>query len=184
VRKSVLAAGFIAGLALPLVATAQPYDRGCVEANHANRAAGTVIGGVLGAVIGSNVAGHGARTGGALVGGATGALAGNAIARSNDHPCPQGYVYEGPPPEPASYGYRGGIDSRIADLQRRLDWSSERGRISPYDYRQLSAELNGIRRQDNQLVYRDGGRLYPRDRDYLQSRLDDVSQRLADESQG
>ena len=173
------------GAALPVIAAAQP---GCVQSNRANNVAGTVVGGVIGAVIGSNVAGHGARTGGAVIGGATGALAGNAIARSNDHPCPEGYVYEGPPPEPASYGFwRGapaGIHERIDFMQQRLDASSERGWISPYDYRRLEAELNGIRRQDDQLRDRDGGRLYPQDRDYLQSRLDDMSQQLHWEARG
>jgi hypothetical protein len=184
VKKTVLLAALVAGAALPLMASAQPYDRGCVEANRANRVAGTVIGGVLGAVIGSNVAGHGARTGGAVIGGATGAVAGNAIARANNHDCPPGYVYEGQPPEPASYGPSGGIHARIDALQQRLEWSSERGRISPYQYRRLSAELSGIRRQDDQMRYRDGGRLDPQDRDYLQSRLDNLSQRLEYEARG
>jgi len=189
VKTKVLLAALVAGVALPpLMASAQPYDSGCVQSNRANNAVGTIAGGVIGAVIGSNVAGHGARTGGAVIGGATGALAGNAIARSNDHPCAEGYVYQGPPPEPASYGFwRGapaGIHERIDFMQQRLDTSSERGWISPYDYRRLSAELDGIRRQDHQLRDRDGGRLYPQDRDYLQSRLDDLSQQLHWEDRG
>jgi len=192
VKTTILLAGLVASAAIPLMASAQPYDRGCVEANRANRAAGTVIGGVLGAVIGSNVAGHGARTGGAIVGGATGAIAGNAIAGANNHPCPAGYVYEGPPPEPATYGDRYGfwygapasIGQRIDFMQRRLDYSSERGWISPYDYRRLDAQLNDIRRQDDQLRYRDGGRLYPRDREYLQGRLDELTTRFRWEANG
>ncbi|HLK26700.1 MAG TPA: glycine zipper 2TM domain-containing protein [Caulobacteraceae bacterium] len=187
-RKTVLLAGIVAGATLPIVALAQPYDPGCVESNHARHVAGTVVGGVLGAVIGSNVAGHGARTGGAIVGGATGALAGNAISHAGDHPCPAGYVYEGPPPQPAAYGFWAGapasIRERIDFLQRRLDYSSERGWISPYDYRRLEAQLNDIRRQEDQLRDRDGGHLYSADREYLQNRLDDLTQRFRWEASG
>jgi len=52
-----------------------------------------LIGGVLGAVIGSNLARGGGRTGGAIIGGTLGAVAGNALARdSGGGVCPQGYI--------------------------------------------------------------------------------------------
>jgi uncharacterized protein YcfJ len=65
----------------------------CEARKHNDRVAGTVLGGVVGALAGSAIAGHGSRAGGALIGGAVGAVAGNQIARSGDHPCPPGYVY-------------------------------------------------------------------------------------------
>ena len=65
----------------------------CIRRQEDNAAAGTIIGGVLGAVIGSNIAGGRSRGAGAVVGGALGAVAGNALARdSNGGQCPQGYV--------------------------------------------------------------------------------------------
>jgi hypothetical protein len=182
VRNALLLAGIVAGAALPVMASAQPYDRGCVEANRSNRVAGTVIGGIAGAVIGSAVAGRGSRGAGAVIGGATGAVAGNAIAGSNNQPCPPGYAWQGPPPEPAAYGFwrdaPTGIHARIDFMQQRLDTASARGWISRGDYRDLSAELNSVRREHDQLRDRDGGRLYPQDRAYLQSQLDDMSAHL------
>ena len=44
---------------------------------------GTIVGGVAGAVIGSQVAGRGDRTIGAILGGAVGALIGNSVDRGN-----------------------------------------------------------------------------------------------------
>ena len=52
--------------------------------------AGTVIGGVGGAVAGSAIAGRGDRGVGALLGGIGGALIGNAVASSDRHP---GFAY-------------------------------------------------------------------------------------------
>src|SRR5213594_4079885 len=42
---------------------------------------GTIVGGLLGAAVGSGVAGHGAKTEGAVIGGVAGAVAGNQIGR-------------------------------------------------------------------------------------------------------
>ncbi|HYF22734.1 MAG TPA: glycine zipper 2TM domain-containing protein [Caulobacteraceae bacterium] len=44
---------------------------------------GTVVGGILGAVVGSQVAARGVRTEGAVLGGAVGAVAGHQIAKKN-----------------------------------------------------------------------------------------------------
>jgi hypothetical protein len=68
--------------------------------------AGAIIGGVLGAVIGSSVAGRYDRGAGAVVGGGLGALAGGAIANSQGPGCPPGFALRsgapafvyGPPP--------------------------------------------------------------------------------------
>lgn len=67
--------------------------RYCVDQRNNNAAAGAVIGGVLGALVGSGVAGRGNHTGGAIVGGALGATAGAAIgSSSSSSSCPPGYV--------------------------------------------------------------------------------------------
>ena len=65
----------------------------CIEQRANNAAAGTVIGGLLGALAGSGLAGHGEHAAGAVVGGVAGALAGGAIGGSATNPnCPPGYV--------------------------------------------------------------------------------------------
>ena len=85
---------------------AQQYDRdyadrysawaaqNCVNERNNNAAAGAIIGGVLGAVVGSNAAGRHNRTGGAIVGGAIGATAGASIGANSGRGayCPPGYV--------------------------------------------------------------------------------------------
>jgi hypothetical protein len=65
----------------------------CVEQRANNTAAGAVIGGLLGAVAGSGLAGRHEHAAGAVVGGVAGALAGGAIGGSATNPsCPPGYV--------------------------------------------------------------------------------------------
>lgn len=78
----------------------------CVRQEQNRTAAGAIIGGVLGAVIGSSVAGRYDRGAGAVVGGGLGAIAGGAIANSQGPGCPPGFVVRpgapafvyGPPP--------------------------------------------------------------------------------------
>jgi hypothetical protein len=85
----------------------------CVRQEQNRTAAGAIIGGVLGAVIGSNIAGGHDRGAGAVVGGALGAVAGGAIANNQGPGCPPGFVvrsgapafYYGPPPEGVAYVY-------------------------------------------------------------------------------
>lgn len=76
--------------------------RNCVEAHARDTTAGVVIGGILGAVIGSGLAGRYDRGAGAVAGGALGAVAGGAIGSSaaDSNPnCPPGYVMRaGAPP--------------------------------------------------------------------------------------
>ena len=104
---------------------ARAYDRGyaaaaqqwsttnCIRQEQNRTAAGAIIGGVLGAVIGSNIAGGRDRGAGAVVGGALGAVAGGAVAQSSGPGCPPGYVlrpgapafYYGPPPGAAVVVY-------------------------------------------------------------------------------
>jgi hypothetical protein len=96
-RTKLLIAGFMMAVALPATALAQPYDPGCVQQNRDNRAAGTVVGAIGGALIGGAIGGRHNAGAGAVIGGVTGAVAGNAIAGSNNHPCPEGYYYAPPP---------------------------------------------------------------------------------------
>ena len=78
----------------------------CIRQEQNRTAAGAIIGGVLGAVIGSNIAGGRDRGAGAVVGGALGAVAGGAIANGQGPGCPPGFVlrsgapgfYYAPPP--------------------------------------------------------------------------------------
>ena len=80
--------------------------RNCVKA-HANPAAGAVVGGILGAIIGSGLAGRHDRGAGTLAGAAIGAMGGAAIAGSADSDatspgCPPGYVVRD---DAGPYGY-------------------------------------------------------------------------------
>ncbi|MDE2302086.1 MAG: hypothetical protein KGK11_05955 [Sphingomonadales bacterium] len=71
----------------------------CVKA-HGNTAAGAVIGGVLGMIVGGGIAGPGSRGFGSFAGGALGAGAGAAIASNSNSDatspgCPPGFVVRG-----------------------------------------------------------------------------------------
>ena len=83
--RKLLVLASIAAMAVPaLTITLTPVEasasaRGC-------RNTGTAIGGVTGAVVGSNLASGGGRTGGAIIGGLVGAVAGHEIAKSNCAP--------------------------------------------------------------------------------------------------
>lgn len=75
----------------------------CVQQRANNAAAGAVIGGLLGAIIGSSAAGRYQHGAGAVVGGTLGATAGAAIgaSASNNPNCPPGYGLR--PGAPAFY---------------------------------------------------------------------------------
>lgn len=60
-------------------------DTPCEQRKHDRAAAGTVIGALAGAALGSNIASGGGRMGGAIIGGVAGAAVGNNIARSSAH---------------------------------------------------------------------------------------------------
>ena len=171
-------AGLLVAATLPGAALAQPYDPACVQSNRDNRAAGTVIGAVGGALLGGAIAGRHDRGAGVVVGGVGGAMAGNAIAGSNDHPCPAGYDY-GPPSGPGYWnGAPQGIHARIDFMQDRISRAASDDRISPREADRENRELAFIRSEDQRLRYQDGGHLRQEDRDYLEARLDSLSQRL------
>ena len=80
-RKLLILASVVAMTAPALTVVVTPVEasasaRGC-------RNTGTAIGGVTGAVVGSNLASGGGRTGGAVLGGLVGAVAGHEIAKQN-----------------------------------------------------------------------------------------------------
>jgi hypothetical protein len=199
-NTKLLIAGLMMAVALPATALAQPYGNGCVRNNQDNRAAGTVVGALGGALIGGAIAGNHNRGAGVVIGGVTGAVAGNAIAGANNHPCPEGYYYAPPPPrDDGRYGDNGyndgrynggrynggfwggapsGVHERIDFMQDRINRSASQGWISGHEIYGANRELNFIRSEDRRLRYQDGGHLRPEDRDYLQGRLDSLSQRL------
>jgi len=87
-RNNLLAAGIAAAALIPTLAFAQAN----CEQQHDNRVAGTVGGGVLGALIGSSIAGHGDKTTGAVVGGVGGAVIGNQLSKG-EADCAHAYGY-------------------------------------------------------------------------------------------
>lgn len=177
--------GAVTTAAVP--AMAQPYDSACVRSNQDNQVTGTILGAIGGALIGNAVAGRHDKGAGTAIGAIGGGVAGNAIAGANNHPCPAGYVYQGPPgppppPPPGRHefwqGAPGNIHERIDFVQGRIDTFARSGWISPNETRDAYGELNYIRDELRRLMYRDGADLNPPDRDYLQGMLDHLSRRL------
>ncbi|MDB5423044.1 MAG: hypothetical protein JWQ29_460 [Phenylobacterium sp.] len=87
-RKHLLAAGIAALTLIPTFAAAQQT----CEDRRNNRVAGTVVGGVLGALAGSAVAGRGDRNEGAVIGGVGGAVIGNQLSKGRAD-CQHAYGY-------------------------------------------------------------------------------------------
>ncbi|MDR3508098.1 MAG: glycine zipper 2TM domain-containing protein [Caulobacteraceae bacterium] len=107
----------------------------CIDQRNQNQAAGAVIGGVLGAILGSSVSGRHDRGAGMVVGGALGAIAGSAIGASATSPgCPPGYgVRPGAPPfEPPVFG--GGVAYVAPPGYRPWIWNDGRWGYRPYPY--------------------------------------------------
>ena len=177
-------------LAAAPMASAQPYDPACVRSNQASTGEGVALGAIGGALIGNALGGRHSRGTDTALGAVAGGVAGGAIANGRNDPCPEGYYRPAPPPGygppppayPAGGGFWAGAPTRIYDriafLQSRIDRGASNGRIAPDAARYAYHDLNDIRRQEADMRYRDGGHLSPPDRDYLQSRLDNLSQRL------
>src|ERR1700712_4912803 len=87
-RKNLLLAGFAAAALIPSLAMAQET---CEQRSN-NRAAGTVGGAVVGALLGSAVAGHGDKGTGAVVGGGGGAVIATQLSRG-PRDCQHAYGY-------------------------------------------------------------------------------------------
>jgi uncharacterized protein YcfJ len=91
-RKLILVAGLAAMAATAASPDFAAAKSRCERDRSNNRVAGTVAGGVLGALAGSAIAGRGSGTEGAVIGGVVGAVAGNQLTKKKS-PCPAGYVY-------------------------------------------------------------------------------------------
>jgi uncharacterized protein YcfJ len=86
-RKFILALSLAAAVAAPTLAAAS----GCEERAEHRRVAGTILGGLAGAVIGNQVS----HSGGALIGGIGGAVVGNQLSRTScDHAYARRRAYE------------------------------------------------------------------------------------------
>jgi uncharacterized protein YcfJ len=83
-RKLLILASVVAMAAPAVTVTVVPTQ--ALASAQGCRNTGTVVGGVTGAVVGSNLAHGGGRTGGAILGGLVGAVAGHAIASNNCGP--------------------------------------------------------------------------------------------------
>jgi hypothetical protein len=145
-----LAAGAVA---IPTASAARPYGYAS-DCRRSDGTAGTVIGGIAGALLGSSLAPHhGNRAGGAAIGGVAGALIGNSIGRSSGcSTVSQGYGYD-------SYGY--------ADRYSGSGYSSY-GYAPAYGYTTYYSQpyySRGYDRDDHR--YRDHDRRdWDRDRDH------------------
>lgn len=107
----------------------------CVDRRNDNAAAGAIIGGIFGAIIGSQAAGRHDRGGGAFAGGVLGAMAGSAIGASADSPgCPPGYVVRGGASPFYWSGFYGGYGYAAPPGYRPWIWTSGRWIYRPYPY--------------------------------------------------
>ena len=190
-RHILLATSLAAAFVVPTLAEAQTR---CQQQQADNRAAGTVIGAVGGALLGSAIAGRGDRTAGAVVGGVGGAIVGNSIAASNGR-CPDGYVvvqdsaYGPPPPPPprGGYPYTGAaptiesLHMQEDTLRRRIDNARDRGRLDRVQAGRLSDQLHRIEDREHDLRDRHAGRLTDDDRFDLQSELAGLSGQIREE---
>ena len=87
-------ASLIVSAAVPSFASAQVWrEDPCRSERHEAARNGTVAGGLIGALVGSQIAGRGSHTAGAIIGGGVGAVAGHQIgAHSVEcHGYPAGY---------------------------------------------------------------------------------------------
>jgi uncharacterized protein YcfJ len=82
-KTAAISGAVIAALAAGAISTPSFARDYCHERQHNSGTTGALVGGLAGAVIGSNVAGHGSRTGGTIIGGLAGAAIGNNIGRSS-----------------------------------------------------------------------------------------------------
>ncbi len=199
--NKLLIAGLLAAVAAPSMALAQP-DPGCVRSNNATTGTGVALGAIGGALIGNAIGGRHSRGTDTALGAVAGGVTGGALANQHNDPCPQGYyrgpppaygppppaygAEYGPPPQQGSFWYSAprGIHERIDFLYQRIGRARSAGWLGRHDSVGAYNDLADIRRQENDMRYRDGGHLTPPDRDYLQGRLDNLSQRIHWQSHG
>jgi hypothetical protein len=108
-KRKLMTAGLAALMGLTTVgaAAAQSYDsrdgyyyeqQRCHAKKSTNGTAGAVLGGIAGAILGSNVAHGGGRTGGAIIGGVAGAAVGSNVGRNGTNCDARGYYYNNTSP--------------------------------------------------------------------------------------
>lgn len=158
---------------------AQGYPSGCETDRSNNTAAGAVIGGVAGALLGNAVSGR-HKAPGTIIGGITGAVAGGAIGGSSN-PCPQGYHYREEPvyhERDFWYGAPPTVYERIAFLRHRVEVLDNEGWLSPRESRSLFHRLAEIQRRNAYIRDQNDGYL-PREASYhLNAELNDVARHL------
>jgi hypothetical protein len=112
-------------------AQAEAWAQANCQRAEANRTTGgAILGGILGAVIGSNLASGGGRTGGAIIGGVGGAALGANVAKNSQGACPQGYAMRaGAPPYPAPV-----VVYDAPDWYNPWIWYDGRWMYRPYPY--------------------------------------------------
>lgn len=184
-RSLLLIGGLAATMAVPALANAQSR---CERERSENRAVGTVVGAGVGALLGSAIAGNSSNTAGTIVGGVAGAVAGNQIAKNSGQPCPTGYyevpgAYEtstvAPAPGATAFWERApaGIRERIEYMEDRVDRGVAERTLTRREAMRARQELADIRRMADSLRRRDDGLTGP-DREYLQTRLDQVGREI------
>lgn len=186
-RSLLLVGGIVASLSVPALADAQTR---CERDRSTNRAAGTVVGAGVGALLGSAIAGNSSNTAGTIAGGVAGAIAGNQLAKRAGEPCPTGYyevqgAYDerstiAPAPGPTAFwsGAPGGVRERIDYMEDRVDRAVAERTLTRREAMRARRDLDDIRRMEISLRRRDGGRLTGPDREYLQTRLDEVGRNI------
>ena len=90
------AAANLGAVSIPSTAAAQEWrEDPCLAQRHDAGRTGTIAGGLIGALVGNQVAGHGSRTAGTLIGGAAGAVIGHQVGAHtvNCTRYPRGYRY-------------------------------------------------------------------------------------------
>jgi Glycine zipper 2TM domain len=179
-------------------ALAQGVPPGCVATGDPNAAAaGAVIGGLTGALVGNAVSGSHQKAQGTVLGGLGGALAGAVIGNNAGQgvSCPPGYIYrDGPPPQPAAvydepppptaqegefwYGAPPHIHDRIVFLRRRVEAMDRDGWLSPRDRDHLFHRLSDIEHREQDIRRHNDGHLPPEARERLANALNEVSGQL------
>jgi hypothetical protein len=103
-KRNLMTAGLAALIGLSAVgaASAQSYDardgyyyqqQRCHAKKSTNGTSGAILGGIAGALLGSNVTHGGGRTGGAIIGGVAGAAVGSNVGRNGVKCDNNGYYY-------------------------------------------------------------------------------------------
>ena len=120
-RKLFLIAGLAAVAAAPMTVSTAEARTACERDRSNTRIAGTVGGGLLGALAGRAIAGRGENTEGMIIGGVAGAVAGNQLLKKKN-PCPTGYVARYYAPAAAT---RSATAARVANNTPQCTWQNQ-----------------------------------------------------------